>query len=792
MKKKYIRMWGDENISYSELTGVLLNYGQRLSDEYGIGITEGAVMGTPTYTEYFITEDQIKKNAEMTYQLLKNRNNLKKVLKGVERAMQELHDMTKVVAETDMIKLSAEELWELGDLFGLKVANTFIYYALMEPERYTVFETELIKFLKEKRVTDIPKTMQTLTEGEQQFKYSKKAHAFLGSSLPELIRPENAKLDATLIEQEPYRLKKISQRKRKALLKKLQPPKKIEHVIDILRQIGFKRLEMRFIWMLALYYNELFFIEIKRRYKIQKKEARLYNERELRELFLQGKKIPASIIKRRQKGMLCIFDNAKIRCHEGGRALQQFKNTHVIQKSSEELKGTVAAPGRAVGKAVLLSYRTPERHAKLIEKMSKGDIIITEMTRPNIVIACKKAAAIVTDEGGMTSHAAIISREFKVPCIIGTERATEVIKNGQYLEVDAHKGVVRIISKEEYNQKRKKPIFRRAKVKELSRKKQTGEKTTRTELVVPFSAISKNDIGLVGGKGANLGELARFAPVPDGFCITIHAYKDFLDGHGLTKIIFKKLGRLNIENATKLKRVSREIRRMITSEKTPDKINQLIIEQYQNFEKYFLAVRSSATAEDLPTTSFAGQQATYLNVKGEKSVITAIKQCWASLFTPEAIYYREANNFDHSLVFMAVVVQRMVNADSAGVMFTANPATGNLKEIVIEGSFGLGEAVVSGSVTPDNYRLNKDSLKIGQININEKKIAVIKDENGKTKTINLPKTKQRRRVLSAAQLKELGMVGKKIEKHFKSPQDIEWAYEGGKLFITQARDITTL
>jgi pyruvate, water dikinase len=305
-----------------------------------------------------------------------------------------------------------------------------------------------------------------------------------------------------------------------------------------------------------------------------------------------------------------------------------------------------------------------------------------------------------------------------------------------------------------------------------------------------FNQIRKEDISKVGGKGANLGEMFNSKiPVPNGFCVTAKAYEKFIEFNGIKDEI-KQLLNIDFENTNELQNASEKINELILKSQIPIDIKNDIINAYSNLN-CFVAVRSSATAEDLPTASFAGQQATFLNVKGEKNIVNYVQQCWASLFTARAIYYRETNKFDHMQVLISVVVQKMVNSDSAGVMFTVHPVTNNRNEMIIEGSFGLGELVVSGSVTPDSYIVTKKPFEIKDIYISEKRIAMYRNEKGENYEKVL-EDEANEQVLNEKQILELAKLGLLIEQHYKFPQDIEWAYEGNKLYITQSRPITTL
>jgi pyruvate, water dikinase len=319
------------------------------------------------------------------------------------------------------------------------------------------------------------------------------------------------------------------------------------------------------------------------------------------------------------------------------------------------------------------------------------------------------------------------------------------------------------------------------------------------EYVEFFEELKKEDVDIAGGKGANLGELTQAGiPVPPGFVITSATYQKFMDETGITQEILDILDALDVNNNKELQESARKIIKIITETEIPDEISNLIIEAYNALchrigkEDAFVAVRSSATAEDLPEASFAGQQDTYLNVKGPEDMIKYVRKCWASLFGARAIFYREENNFDHSKVYIAVVVQEMVDAEKAGVMFTVHPSTGEEK-ILIEGAWGLGEGVVSGTVTPDTYWIDKATGEILEKQVSEKKTMFQKkSENGQTVQIPVPDDLKNKQVLDETELAQLVELGKKIQQHYQFPQDTEWAIEDGKIFMLQSRPVTTL
>jgi phosphohistidine swiveling domain-containing protein len=315
-----------------------------------------------------------------------------------------------------------------------------------------------------------------------------------------------------------------------------------------------------------------------------------------------------------------------------------------------------------------------------------------------------------------------------------------------------------------------------------------------------FDEINASDVDLVGGKGANLGELrAADLPVPPGFCLSAHAYRDFLQAAGLETDIQDVLADIDKEDPTEVACASDHIRDLIKSEPMPEIMREELLVGYRKLGEQLgkrddprVAVRSSATAEDLPDASFAGQQDTYLNVIGDESLLEKVRDCWASLWTARAFTYREKQSYDHQKVFLAVVVQAMVPAEVSGVLFTANPINRDHGEAVLNASWGLGEAIVSGKVTPDTYVVRKDDGEILSREIGEKEITIQYRSVGGIEEIDTPKAQQEIEALPDARIRALVELGMRIEEHYGTPQDIEWAYADGNLYALQARPITTL
>jgi pyruvate,water dikinase len=311
--------------------------------------------------------------------------------------------------------------------------------------------------------------------------------------------------------------------------------------------------------------------------------------------------------------------------------------------------------------------------------------------------------------------------------------------------------------------------------------------------ILGFQDIDKSMLAKVGGKGANLGELAKVGGihVPDGFCITTDAYKKMI---AKTPSIDGLLGRLELltwEDRNEIIGLSSEIRSLIEGTAIPEHVAAEILDCLQKYDPNTAwAIRSSATAEDLPTASFAGQQDSYLNIIGKDAILRHISKCWASLFTERAIIYRIQNGFDHRKVQLAVVVQKMVFSQVSGIMFTADPVTFARKVLSIDASFGLGEALVAGLVNADCYKVREG--KIIERNVSAKKLAIRALENGGTKEDEIELDQQNRQALTDQQILRLARIGREIEAHFSSPQDIEWCLVDDEFYIVQSRPITTL
>ncbi|MCG1014370.1 phosphoenolpyruvate synthase [Bacillus velezensis] len=314
-----------------------------------------------------------------------------------------------------------------------------------------------------------------------------------------------------------------------------------------------------------------------------------------------------------------------------------------------------------------------------------------------------------------------------------------------------------------------------------------------SSLVLGIHEIEKTQPLLVGGKGLHLGELSKIQgiQVPEGFCVTTAGYQKAIEQNETLQALLDQLTMLKVENRDQIGEVSKKIRQTIMETEIPSDVVKAVACHLSRFgEEHAYAVRSSATAEDLPHASFAGQQDTYLNITGVDAILKHISKCWASLFTDRAVIYRMQNGFDHSQVYLSVIIQRMVFPQASGILFTADPITGNRKLLSIDAGFGLGEALVSGLVSADCYKVQD-----GQIvdkRIETKKLAIYGRKEGGTETQEIALDQQKIQTLTDEQILQLARIGRQIEAHFGQPQDIEWCLDRDTFYIVQSRPITTL
>lgn len=310
--------------------------------------------------------------------------------------------------------------------------------------------------------------------------------------------------------------------------------------------------------------------------------------------------------------------------------------------------------------------------------------------------------------------------------------------------------------------------------------------------VLKFQEIDKTRQMVVGGKGVNLGELSKIQgiQVPEGFCVTTEVYQKAIEQNETFQALLDQLTMLKVEDLDQIGEISRKIRQIIMEVEIPTDVADTVAHYLSQFGDHAYAVRSSATAEDLPHASFAGQHDTYLNVIGKEAILQHISKCWASLFTDRAVIYRMQNGFDHSKVYLSVIVQRMVFPQASGILFTADPITSTRKLLSIDASFGLGEALVSGLVSADCYKVRGEEI-VDKM-IATKKLAIYGRKEGGTETLQIVPDQQKTRTLTDQQILQLARIGRQIEAYFDCPQDIEWCLVDNTFYIVQCRPITTL
>ncbi|MFH1257662.1 MAG: PEP/pyruvate-binding domain-containing protein, partial [Candidatus Micrarchaeota archaeon] len=306
---------------------------------------------------------------------------------------------------------------------------------------------------------------------------------------------------------------------------------------------------------------------------------------------------------------------------------------------------------------------------------------------------------------------------------------------------------------------------------------------------------SKSSVSIAGGKGAQLGGMFNAGiPVPPGFVVLVDSFETFINENTLSVKIQKMLKTLDIKKTETVDAASKEIRASIAKGKISTDVENAILSQFDSLDAKFVAVRSSATAEDAAAASWAGELESYMNIQ-RANLLDTVKMCWSSLFTPRAIFYRIEKKLSSQKVSVAVVVQKMINSEVAGVVFTVHPVTKDANQMVIEAAFGLGEAVVGGLVTPDNYVVGKKDLSLSDISVNEQEKMIMKVIKGKqvgTEEVPVPAENRSKQKLDGKSIISLAKTCISIEKHYGKPQDIEYAVEAGKIYIVQSRPITTI
>ncbi|MFH2105499.1 MAG: PEP/pyruvate-binding domain-containing protein [Parcubacteria group bacterium] len=314
-----------------------------------------------------------------------------------------------------------------------------------------------------------------------------------------------------------------------------------------------------------------------------------------------------------------------------------------------------------------------------------------------------------------------------------------------------------------------------------------------SKFILSFDKINKSSVSQAGGKGASLGEMVGAGfPVPPGFVVSAAAFDKYLADSDIGVEIESALDKVKSEDVESVEEAAEIIQHLIHQTKMDSDLQEEILAEYKKLSAQFVAVRSSATAEDSKIDSWAGELESYLDTT-EDELLARVRDCWASLFTPRAIFYRFARKLEKSQISVAVVVQKMIESAVAGVAFSVHPITKDHNQLIIEAGWGLGESIVLGKITPDSYVIDKEKEEIIDLNISEQEKKIIRQgDKGGVKEVPVPASHKNKQKLSAEKIIELAQIVKKIEQHYCSPQDVEWAYAAGKFYVVQSRPITTL
>lgn len=441
--KKYIFHWAEENEAYCDSLYALKNYGQNSVGEFGFGSREIALVYQDYSLEFYLTAEELERSSENGFAYFSNPSNVESFLSASKNNRDQAKIFLREAVTTDLFSLNNEEFDDFHIRFGKIVSKIFTYYTLTQPEKFKKIELVLREYLEGKNAEDKNEAMRILVQAEEEIEVIKEGVLF--ESLNDTIKKGNYQGGKDLLN-DPYVLKKVDQKERNEFILKYKIDKDIDVLSKNLALLSIERIKMRFIWMKFAFIENLIMNRIEKITGVGRMDLRFYTSEELIDLQEKGTKISSDILKIREKGMVVILDNDKIMYLSPEESQSFIKKVRENNKKTDdkiELKGSIASAGKVKGKAVILSFRNAEDHPEKIAGMKRGDIIVSEMTKPSIMIACEKAGGIVTDEGGILCHAAIVSRELGIPCVIGTIKATQLFKDGDEIEIDANEGIVR-------------------------------------------------------------------------------------------------------------------------------------------------------------------------------------------------------------------------------------------------------------------------------------------------------------------------------------------------------------
>ncbi len=541
------------------------------------------------------------------------------------------------------------------------------------------------------------------------------------------------------------------------------PDERAGYLAGVLRWASQERLNLKWFWAGCEYLVRNLLNELADRIGISLHEfVHTYKRADISAFLRTGSTLSRPELKRRLHRVSYLVTGQRLFFYSGEQA--ERLEAELVDRAlpdQDVLHGTPAYPGDVIGPVKIIKVDDLAALRQDFERFEDGDVLVTTMTQPNILMIMQRASAVLTDEGGITSHAAVLCRELGIPCVIGLHNATTQLHEGELVVVQAGHGTVRRAGPGEVATARRPPM-QAAAPDRAARPEPAAE--SRPELLLELSQISRQDIGSVGGKAASLGELSRDFTVPAGFCVTTSAYRAFLDEGGLAGELDRILAAVEVGQPLAAELASNQVRDLVLAAPLPAPLRAQLERAYAALPRQLVAVRSSGTSEDSGATSFAGQHDSYLGIEGIEQVETAVKQCWASLHTARAIGYRQASGVDQSSSAMAVLVQELVNAESAGVIFTVHPV--RLQGILIEVVQGLGEQLVSGERTPNRYTVSEQTDSIIE----------------RFETFDLPD----------GLIYRLAGLGRQVAATLGYPADIEFAVENDAVVLLQARPITTL
>ncbi len=441
---EWIKLWTDQNHYFFDLHYALLNYGPRTDELFGTGLKQAVIFTKGNHAEFYLTKNELERQREKGYHLLMDSQRRSFLVTRLQQAIVLMRQKISSLITLDLSSLSNEELTDANG-FGKALNDLFICYLMTQPHKTGKLEEELKRLISEIDSDHVNEIFAELCEAEYGFEIPEEKKELFDSFLKlGEIKDINLRLARIPIQ----KVKRTLHKKYSSIID-LHKHKALQEISSVLSDLTELRYEARLVWMEAMYYNELLTHNIVRRFSLPVEDFHTYDLEEVGSLLKEGKKVSPSILAERRKGFLKILNSGEITTFEGEEALEQLDLFKQSKQKTKELRGSLASKGQGKvrGKAVVLSYKKAHEHTEKISNMEQGQILISEMTRPNILVACEKAGAIVTDEGGILCHASIVSRELGIPCIVGTQRATEMIQDGDLVEVDTEENIVRLLQR---------------------------------------------------------------------------------------------------------------------------------------------------------------------------------------------------------------------------------------------------------------------------------------------------------------------------------------------------------